>query len=211
MKHFPNRHSLWLAVACLTSTPVWAQTYSSQPALTPKAQYEAETQRATARFKEDQKLCAEEPTSAARMQCKRDAKTEYDRAMAAAKQQLASAPKTVGTTTVPCPDCVLVQSIQQVDKAGEGSAVGMIAGGAAGALLGRQIGGGTGRDLATIAGAAGGAYAGREIEKRMKSHKVWVVNVRYPNGENAQVEFDHDPGFKVGDSVRAINNTLVRP
>lgn len=42
----------------------------------------------------------------------------------------------------------------------ERSSVGMLLGGAAGALLGNQVGGGNGRTLATIVGAAGGAYAG---------------------------------------------------
>ena len=42
----------------------------------------------------------------------------------------------------------------------ERNVAGMLLGGAAGALLGHQVGGGNGRTLATIVGAAGGAYAG---------------------------------------------------
>ena len=42
---------------------------------------------------------------------------------------------------------------------------GLILGGAAGALLGREIDGGRDRTLGTIAGAAGGALLGREIDR----------------------------------------------
>ncbi|WP_241557359.1 glycine zipper 2TM domain-containing protein [Croceibacterium ferulae] len=41
---------------------------------------------------------------------------------------------------------------------------GLIVGGAAGALLGREIDGGRDRTLGTVLGAAGGALLGREIE-----------------------------------------------
>lgn len=42
---------------------------------------------------------------------------------------------------------------------------GLILGGAAGALLGREIDGGRDRTLGTIAGAAGGALLGREVDR----------------------------------------------
>ena len=73
-----------------------------------------------------------------------------------------------------------------------------------------QVGGGSGKDLATIAGAAGGAYAGREVEKRVNTRKVWVVQVTYPNGEKSTYEFAQDPGFRVGDNVKKSDKTVVR-
>lgn len=42
---------------------------------------------------------------------------------------------------------------------------GLIIGGAAGALLGREVDGGQHRTLGTILGAAGGALLGRELDK----------------------------------------------
>ena len=42
---------------------------------------------------------------------------------------------------------------------------GLIVGGAAGALLGREIDGGRDRTLGTILGAAGGALLGREVDR----------------------------------------------
>ncbi|WP_187265836.1 glycine zipper 2TM domain-containing protein [Alkalisalibacterium limincola] len=38
-----------------------------------------------------------------------------------------------------------------------------------GGLIGNQVGGGSGRRLATVAGAAGGAYAGREVQGRQQA------------------------------------------
>ncbi len=44
---------------------------------------------------------------------------------------------------------------------------GLLIGGAAGALLGRELAGNGDRTLGTILGAAGGALLGREVEKRV--------------------------------------------
>jgi uncharacterized protein YcfJ len=110
-----------------------------------------------------------------------------------------------------CQDCGKVVAVNQIEKKGEGSALGLIAGGVAGAVLGHQVGGGLGKDLATVAGAAGGAYAGKQIEKKVKSHKVWTVTVKYPNDSTAHFEFANAPGFAVGDSVRNSGKSIVRP
>lgn len=192
-----------------------------------------EAKAAQARYDADKKLCSEETSSAARLQCRRDAKAEYDKAMAAAKTPkpaAASAPATPSTPAAApsatasaaaqppasrssepaCADCGQVTAVSVTQKAGEYSAAGVLAGGAIGAVLGNQVGGGLGKDLATIAGAAGGAYAGKMIEEKMKTHMIWNVTVRYPNGSNASFEFTADPGLQVGDWVRNSGNTIVR-
>lgn len=94
-----------------------------------------------------------------------------------------------------------------------GSAIGAVAG----ALIGHQIGGGKGKDLATIAGAVGGGVAGHEIQKhhqennptyttvehrchRVTSHTSKTVgyDVTYEyNGQQQHVRMDHDPGSRV--------------
>lgn len=171
-----------------------------------KAQYAADTKRAATRYAEDKKLCADEATSSARMQCQRDAKTEYDKALAGAKADL----KNANAKPMACNDCGRVIAVNVVEKKGEGSAMGVIAGGVAGALLGNQIGGGGGRKLATIAGAAGGAYAGNKVEEHVKSSKVWNVKVQYDNGTQGEFSFDKDPGFANGDLVKSANGSIVR-
>jgi uncharacterized protein YcfJ len=48
---------------------------------------------------------------------------------------------------------------------GKNSVFGTVLGGAAGAAIGHQIGGGSGKDVATAAGAVGGAYVGNKVAK----------------------------------------------
>jgi outer membrane lipoprotein SlyB len=103
-----------------------------------------------------------------------------------------------------------VVSVTVKEKAGDSGAVGLIAGGVAGALLGRQIGGGRGKDVATLAGAAGGAFVGDKIEKSVKATKVWEVQVQYNNGSKAAFSFDKEPGFAAGDVVINSGDSIVR-
>lgn len=191
----------------------WAAT-PANPQLT------VDSKAAQARYDTDKKLCNDETTSAARLQCRRDAKAEYDQAIAAAKARMAAspvpaplpvAPAAVATQAAPaCAECGRILSIAVTEKAGEYSAVGVIAGGALGAVLGNQVGGGFGKDLATLAGAAGGAYAGKVIEEKIKTHKVWSVTVLYANESKASFDFTNDPGLQVGDRVKNIGNTITR-
>ncbi|HEX5392547.1 MAG TPA: glycine zipper 2TM domain-containing protein [Rhodocyclaceae bacterium] len=164
-----------------------------------------------ARYAEDKKLCAEESSSSARMQCLRDAKAEYNKALAESKATAKATTTTSSTTSSKtCQDCGKVTSVKVEEKEGEGGPLGTIAGGVAGALVGNQVGQGTGKDLATIAGAVGGAYAGHKIEGKVKSTKVWVVTVHFNDGEAKTYHFDHDPGFATGTAVKASGETIVR-
>jgi len=163
-----------------------------------------------ARYAADKKLCAEESTSAIRMQCLRDAKSEYTSALEAAKKPAAAAPAAKPSTSAACVDCGKVLDVEVVERKGEGSALGMIGGGVAGALLGNQFGKGTGKTLATVAGAAGGAYAGKKVEEHVKSAKGWVVKVRFDSGDVQSYEFEQDPGMAAGDPVRKSGESIAR-
>ncbi|MDB5811403.1 MAG: 17 kDa surface antigen [Betaproteobacteria bacterium] len=110
----------------------------------------------------------------------------------------------------PCSNCGTVDSIRTIEKAGEGSAVGMIAGGVLGGLLGHQIGRGSGNTAATIIGAAGGAYAGNQVEKNVKKVLHYDVSVRMDDGSLRTVNYDVEPGFRTGDKVRFIDGRLTR-
>ncbi len=201
-----------LAIACAAT----AQAQTTPPSPSPKAQVAADTREAAARYRADKALCNDETDSNARLQCRRDAKAEYDAALAAAKSRMAAAVPSAGAPSagamapVTCHDCGTVHAVTIKEQAGKGGPVGMIAGGVGGALLGRQIGGGTGRDLATIGGAVAGAYAGKKIEEKVTTHKVWTVTVDYPNNIKRNFQFDKDPGFGVGDPVRNSGGSIVR-
>jgi outer membrane lipoprotein SlyB len=180
---------------------VQAQVWSSKPAdnLSPKD--------AKARYEADKKLCTDEASAEARLQCRRDAQTVYDKAIAANKASTAYTSKSAEGA---CTDCGHVTAVNVHEKAGESNALGLIAGGVAGAVLGHQVGGGMGKDLATVAGAAGGAYAGKTIQENMNSTKVWTVSVKYTDGRTAKFDFAHDPGLAVGTSVKNSGNTVVK-
>lgn len=194
-----NKHSILLAVALSTLT-------STSYAQMSKSEYNAETKRIATRYAADKKLCAEEGSSSARMQCLRDAQSEYTQHNADAKARYnTKAPKATA-----CHDCGRVTSVVVGEKAGEGGAVGLIAGGVAGALLGNQVGSGGGKKLATIAGAAGGAYAGKQVEGHARTTKQWTVHVRYDDGKQDSFVYDNDPQMANGDRVQKQNGTLVR-
>ena len=178
-----------------------AQVWSSHPQAT------VSPKEAKARYEADKKLCADEASSEARLQCRRDAQAMYDKALAANKAGNVYSSK---SAQAGCTDCGHVTAVKVHEKAGDSNAVGLIAGGVAGAVLGHQVGGGMGKDLATIAGAAGGAYAGKKIQENMNTSKVWTVSVKYINGHTANFDFAQDPGLAVGDAVKNSNNTLVR-
>ncbi len=172
------------------SLGIQAQTTSGKQQATPAAK------QAQARYEADQKLCDEASTSEARLQCRRDAKAVYDKAMAA--------------LSVTCTSCGKVTAVRMTEKPGESNALGMIAGGVVGGVLGHQVGGGTGKTLATVAGAAGGAYAGKKAQEKINSSQVWTVSVRFNDGKTAEFNYEKDPGFKSGDAVRKTANGLER-
>jgi outer membrane lipoprotein SlyB len=109
-----------------------------------------------------------------------------------------------------CANCGVVEAINAIETKGDGSYIGMIAGGVAGAVLGSQVGHGQGTTVAQVIGAAGGAFAGNEIEKRMKTSTHYEVVVRLENGGSQTVSYPAQPGLKVGTRVRVENGALVQ-
>ena len=93
-----------------------------------------------------------------------------------------------------------------------GTAVGAVVGG----LLGNQVGGGTGKKIATVAGAVGGGYAGNQVQERMQAgdtytttetrcstvtdthDKIVGYDVKYDlNGQIGTVRMDREPGNRI--------------
>ena len=203
--------NFYFAGLCVLVQGLSMAAFAATP-LTPKAQFAAESKKITAAYEADKKLCNDETSSKARLQCRRDAKAEFDKSLAAARQQMNAPALKAAPAAAPvlCADCGKVTAITTAEKAGDSGPLGVIAGGAAGALLGHQVGGGTGKDLATIAGALGGAYAGKKIEGMVKTQTVWTVSVQYANGQKANFEFQQDPGMKVGDVVKNSGASVIR-
>lgn len=107
------------------------------------------------------------------------------------------------------PTTATVQDVHAVKRKGEGGAVGMIGGAVVGGLLGHQVGGGTGKTLATVGGAAAGAYAGNEVQKNVNSKTVWVTKVKMKDGSFRTFEQEAKPGWKAGQLVHVRNGALA--
>ena len=120
------------------------------------------------------------------------------------------APAPAGKSARACHDCATVQQVHKEKRKGEGGAVGIVAGAAAGGLLGNQIGGGSGKTLATVAGAVGGGFAGNEIQKHVTAKEVWVTRVRFRDGSERSFAQEAPPAWKAGSVVRVSNGQLAR-
>ena len=90
---------------------------------------------------------------------------------------------------------------------------GAVIGGIAGAVIGHQFGGGSGRDLATIAGGVGGAVAGNAIQKNNNAqggYDTYRVSVQTENGALRSYDLASANDFRPGDRVRIQNGQLYR-
>lgn len=121
--------------------------------------------------------------------------------------------KTVNNPHQVCKDVVVNHTAPPKDQHRiAGTAIGAVAGG----LLGHMVGGGKGKTLATVAGAVGGGYAGNRIEAAHQhgtvtstterecntvsssSTKIVGYDVTYQyNGVTRSTRMDHDPGDRV--------------
>ena len=106
-----------------------------------------------------------------------------------------------------CAECGVIESSRVIETRGTGSGVGAVGGAAVGGVLGHQVGGGGGQDLATVAGAVGGAVAGNEVEKRVNAEKSYEVTVRFDNG-SSRVFNQSEQTWRMGERVRVIDGVI---
>ena len=124
-------------------------------------------------------------------------------------QASTAAPEQKKAAAQVCNNCGVVASVNAITQKGEGSGLGAVAGGVLGGVLGHQVGGGTGKKIATVAGAAGGAYAGHQVEKNMKSTTHYEVVVKMDDGSTRTFSYDTQPAFQVGTKIRIVNDALT--
>jgi outer membrane lipoprotein SlyB len=109
-----------------------------------------------------------------------------------------------------CRDCGTVVAVRAEKREGEGGAVGIVAGAAAGGLIGKQFGNGDGKKAMTVAGALGGAFVGNEVQKHVTAKEVWVTQVKMNDGKMRNFEHEKQPAWKSGQLVRVgANNSVV--
>ena len=105
-----------------------------------------------------------------------------------------------------CADCATVTAVTPVEREGQASGTGAVAGGVLGAIVGNQVGQGQGKDVATILGAIGGGIAGNQVEKKMKKVTVYQVELRMDDGSRRTLELSAPA--EVGARVRVDGNVL---
>ena len=109
-----------------------------------------------------------------------------------------------------CKGCAGVKQVRTESRKGSGSGVGAVGGAVVGGLLGNQVGGGTGKQLATVGGAVAGGYAGNEVEKNVNKRTVWIVQLVHRDGSLHTRELGADPQLRAGDTVREKDGRLSR-
>jgi outer membrane lipoprotein SlyB len=107
-----------------------------------------------------------------------------------------------------CSMCGAIESVREVSEKGEGSGLGAAGGAVVGGLLGHQVGGGNGKQIATVVGAVGGAVAGNEVEKRVKATKSYDITVRLDDGSTRVINEDNPPSWRSGDRVKIVDGVI---
>lgn len=103
----------------------------------------------------------------------------------------------------------VIDNIETIRSSNNEIGVGTVIGGVAGGILGHQVGGGTGKDVATVAGAVGGAVIGHQLEKQNRQQESYRIEIRLERGGYQTVTQDISD-LRVGDRVRIENNHVTR-
>jgi outer membrane lipoprotein SlyB len=107
-----------------------------------------------------------------------------------------------------CANCGNIESIRTITTRAQGSGLGAAGGAILGGLLGNQVGGGHGRQLATVAGAVGGAVVGNQVEGNMKANHSYEIRVRLDDGKLRTFHQHSVPQWHTGDRVRIVKGAL---
>lgn len=121
----------------------------------------------------------------------------------------ASAPVAAQPAAPVCRECGSITSMREINKPGQASGIGAVAGGVLGAVVGRQVGGSGHRTAGTVVGAAGGAVAGHMIERKAKEGKTWEIGVRFDDGSARTFMYDAIPAWNTGSRVKLVNGALA--
>ena len=114
------------------------------------------------------------------------------------------------TVASACPYCGVVESVNLVEMRGQGSGVGVVAGGIAGALTGNSMGQGNSRTAMNFLGGADGAYAGNEIEKNTHKTSSYCIRVRLENGLLRTLYQRNPPAVAAGDHVKIVDGVVMQ-
>jgi len=99
-----------------------------------------------------------------------------------------------------------VISLRPVTLASQQTGIGALGGGAAGAALGHEIGGGNGQKVATVLGALAGALGGQAIEGAASAERGELVTVKLDSGQVVAITQANDTPLHVGQRVQVLTS-----
>ena len=122
-----------------------------------------------------------------------------------------SAPVSSGNYGNPYAQFGVVRDIELMPMSARSPGAGALLGGVIGAVVGNQIGSGSGRAAATVIGGVGGAVVGNNIENRnRRGDEVYRVTVSLQNGDLATFDFRQVDDLRIGDRVRVEGGQVYR-
>lgn len=122
---------------------------------------------------------------------------------------VAAEPPAPAPAPVVCATCGVVKSITAVQQQGQGTGLGAVAGAVVGGVVGNQIGGGSGRKIATAAGAIGGAVLGNNIEKSRNSSTYYEVVIDMEGGGQQFITVPDASGISAGSRVTVQGGNIA--
>ena len=114
------------------------------------------------------------------------------------------------TVTTPREHCEMVQVQRQAPVKDENRLLGTVGGAVIGGVLGSQVGGGSGKKVATVAGAAAGGYAGNRVQKSMQEKDVQTTTEQRCKTvqEKSQKLVGYDVNYRIGSQTGAVRTTF---
>lgn len=131
-----------------------------------------------------------------------------DSAVAVNESQPTRAKAAAPTPPPVCNNCGKVSSITPVTVKGESTGLGAAVGAIVGGLAGNQVGGGSGKRIATVIGVAGGAVAGNTIERNRNASTYFDVVVAMDDGSYRTVSVDDASALATGTAVTVEGDNI---
>ena len=108
-----------------------------------------------------------------------------------------------------CSWCGVVRSINTVTEQGDSTGAGAVIGAIVGGAAGNQVGGGSGRDIATVAGAVGGVLLGNNIERSRNAVTYYEIVIDMDEGGQQTINVPDPAGIAVGVSVSVQGGNIT--
>ena len=116
------------------------------------------------------------------------------------------------TVTTPRQQCENVAVQRQAPVKDENRLLGSVGGAVIGGVLGNQVGGGSGKKIATVAGAAAGGYAGNQVQKNLQEKDVETTTEQRCKTvqEKSKKLVGYDVSYRIGSQTGEVR-TSFRP